>query len=115
MAHFAEIQKNIVVRVLVTDNDAPNEGLDWLIENFGGTWVQTSYNANFRKNFAGVGFTYDVERDAFIAPQPFSSWILNEKTCCCEDPMTYPQDGLMYEWDEVQGDWSPIVFEGSES
>lgn len=114
MAHFAEIQNNIVVQVLVTDNDAPNEGLDWLVENFGGTWVQTSYNANFRKNFAGIGFTYDEQRDAFIPPQPFNSWILNEDTCRWEPPVAYPQDGLMYEWNEAELDWSPIVFEGSE-
>jgi hypothetical protein len=78
MAHFAEIdQNNIVIRVLVTDNNAPNEGYDFLVENLGGTWIQTSYNANIRKNFAGIGFTYDETLDAFIPPKPEGNWTLN--------------------------------------
>jgi hypothetical protein len=106
MAHFAEIDNNnLVIRVLVTDNQALNEGYDWLIETLGGTWVQTSYNRNIRKNFAGIGFTYDVERDAFIAPKPFQSWILDEETCCWESPKAYPDDGLIYLWNESIVDW----------
>jgi hypothetical protein len=82
MAHFAEINdNNIVIRVLVTDNNAPNEGYDWLVENLGGTWIQTSYNARIRKNFAGIGFTYDETLDAFIAPKPQGNWILNTELC----------------------------------
>lgn len=109
MAHFAEIdENNIVLRVLVTDNDFPNEGYDWLVENLGGTWVQTSYNANFRKNFAGIGFTYDSERDAFIAPQPFPSWELNEQTCQWEPPVAYPTDGKIYKWDEESLSWIEV-------
>ncbi len=82
MAHFAELdENNIVLRVVVTDNSFPNEGYDWLMETFGGTWVQTSYNATIRKNFAGIGFTYDEERDAFIPPQPGELWTFNEETC----------------------------------
>jgi hypothetical protein len=112
MAHFAELDsKNIVIQVLVTDNSMPNEGHDWLIENLGGRWVQTSYNSNFRKNFAGIGFTYDGERDAFIPPQPFQSWLLNEETCAWEPPVAHPEDGLLYSWDEAAQDWAPIVFE----
>lgn len=106
MAHFAELDgNNIVLRVLVTDNNAVNEGYDWLIQNLGGTWVQTSYNANFRKNFAGIGYTYDAERDAFIPPKPFESWSLNEETCQWDAPKPYPADGKFYVWDEASLDW----------
>ena len=114
MAHFAEIDaENIVIRVLVTDNNDPNgdEGYKWLLENFDGRWVKTSYNAKIRKNFAGIGYTYDEARDAFIAPKPFPSWVLNEDTCRWEAPTPYPDDGVMYEWDEEAGDWVAIVFE----
>lgn len=106
MAHWAEIDdKNIVLRVVVTDNQAPNEGLDWLLENLGGTWVQTSYNSTIRKNFAGIGYTYDSERDAFIPPKPFASWELNETTCLWEAPIAYPNDGEIYHWNEDLLEW----------
>ena len=106
MAHFAELDKNnVVTRVLVTSNSMPNEGYDWLVENLGGTWVQTSYNANIRKNFAGIGFTYDKELDAFIAPKPFDSWVLDQETCKWEAPILYPEDGKAYSWDESQLNW----------
>lgn len=106
MSHFAKINDdNIVEQVIVADNDFPNEGYDWVVETFGGTWVQTSYNANFRKNFAGIGFTYDSERDAFIAPQPFASWTLNEETCQWEAPVAYPTDEALYLWDEDTTTW----------
>lgn len=106
MAHFAQIdENNIVTQVIVTDNDYPNEGYDWLVETFGGTWVQTSYNARIRKNFAGVGFTYDAERDAFIAPQPFPSWVLNDD-CVWEAPVGFPADrDNYYSWDEETLTW----------
>lgn len=82
MAHWAELDKNNnVIRVIVGDNTMPNEGYDWIIDNLGGRWIQTSYNNNFRKNFAGIGFTYDEQKDAFIPPQPDPSWVLNEETC----------------------------------
>ncbi len=81
MAHFARINDaNIVTEVLVTNNNFPNEGYDWLVETFGGRWVQTSYNARIRKNFAGIGYYYDEARDAFIPPKPYESWKLNEET-----------------------------------
>lgn len=109
MAHFAELdENNVVLRVLVTDNNYPNEGHDWLVESFGGTWVQTSYNSTIRKNYAGVGFTYDSERDAFIAPQPFASWTLNEETCQWEAPITYPTDDKIYTWDEDTTTWKEV-------
>lgn len=106
MSHFAEIdQNNIVLRVLVGDNSLPDEGKSWFEDNLGGTWVQTSYNGNFRKHFAGIGFTYDAERDAFIPPKPFESWILNEETCIWEAPIPYPAEGSWY-WDEEQQSWA---------
>lgn len=118
MAHFAEIdENNIVLRVLVTDNEDPNgdEGHQWLVDNLGGTWVKTSYNTRngvhllggtpFRKNYAGLGFTYDSVRDAFIPPSPFESWVLNEETCQWESPIPYPEDGKVYIWDELTTNW----------
>lgn len=84
MSHWAEIDKdNKVIRVLVGDNNDPagDEGYQWLIDNLGGTWVKTSYNGNIRKNFAGIGFTYDESRDAFIPPKPDNSIGFDENTC----------------------------------
>lgn len=83
MAHWAEInKKNEVLRVVVGDNDLPDEGYQWLIDNLGGTWLKTSYNATIRKNFAGIGFKYDEALDAFIPPMPdIGSWVLDETTC----------------------------------
>lgn len=98
MAHFAEIDENkIVLRVLVTDNNDTNgdEGYQWLIDNLGGVWIKTSYNTvggthllggtPLRKNYAGIGFTYDETRDAFIPPKPDGDWVLNEETCFWEE------------------------------
>ena len=113
MAHFAEIdENNIVLRVLVTDNNDPNgdEGYQWLLNNLGGTWVKTSYNGNIRKNYAGIGWTYDSERDAFIAPKPFDSWILNEETCRWEAPSPYPTNGFTYYWNESNVAWELADF-----
>jgi len=82
MSHFAEIDAdNKVIRVLVADNSMPNEGHDWILDNFGGTWVKTSYNNNIRFNYAGVGYTYDLVRDAFIAPKCHNEAVLDEATC----------------------------------
>ena len=111
MSHFAEIdENNVVTRVLVGNNDFPNEGYDWFVENLGGRWVQTSYNGSIRKNFAGIGSTYDEERDAFIAPKPFDSWVLEEETCEWKAPAPYPEDGLSYEWNEETLTWELIDF-----
>lgn len=95
MAHWAEIdENNIVLRVTVGDNNDPagDEGYQWLIDNLGGTWVKTSYNGNIRKNFAGIGFTYDETRDAFIPPKPEAegSWVLDETTCLWVDLTALP-------------------------
>ena len=106
MSHWAEIDKNnIVIRVTVGSNDEPDEGYQWLSENIGGTWVKTSYNGTIRKNYAGIGFTYDSTRDAFIPPKPFDSWILNEETCIWEAPTPRPTDGKIYVWDEPTKTW----------
>jgi hypothetical protein len=83
MSYWAEIDKNnIVLRVTVGDNNDSDEGYQWLIDNLGGTWIKTSYNATIRKNFAGIGYTYDATRDAFIPPKPTKgNWQLDETTC----------------------------------
>jgi hypothetical protein len=81
MSHFAELdESNVVLRVLVGDNNLPDEGHSWFVNTFGGRWVQTSYNGNFRKRFAGVGYTYNEELDAFITPKPEGDWVLDPET-----------------------------------
>ena len=112
MAHFAEIdESSIVTRILVVPDAQEHRGQDFLANELGlgGTWIQTSYNATIRKNYAGIGYTFDETRDAFIAPKPFASWILDEETCRWEAPVPYPTDDLMYEWDETITDWKAIV------
>ena len=122
MSYWAEIdENNIVTRVLVVDNNDPDEGYQWLIDNLGGTWIQTSVDTYagvhqlggtpLRKNFAGIGMTYDEERDAFIRPKPFESWSLNEETCLWNAPVAYPTDGKTYEWDEATISWVEIPTE----
>jgi hypothetical protein len=107
MSHFAELdENNIVVRVLVGDNEAPNEGYDWFVKTFGGTWVKTSYNGTIRKNFAGIGFSYDADRDAFIPPKPFDGWVLDEDTCQWSPPTPKPEG--LYFWDESITNWKLI-------
>lgn len=112
MAHFAEIDSNnIVTRVLVVPDEQEHRGQDFLANELGlgGTWVQTSYNNRIRKNYAGIGYTYDAVRDAFIPLKPYASWLLNEDTCQWEAPIPYPTDDIMYEWDEETTDWKAIV------
>ena len=102
MSHFAEINSdNIVQRVIVAEQDFINSGA--VGDSF--NWVQTSYNGNFRKNYAGSGYTYDKVKDAFIAPQPYPSWTLVEATCQWEAPTAYPTDGKLYQWDEDTTAW----------
>jgi hypothetical protein len=112
MAHYAFLdQNNIVTQVIVgRDEWEVVEGIsDWEAyygNLHGQRCVRTSYNGNIRKNYAGIGFTYDEERDAFIAPKPFQSWILNETTCQWEAPIPYPGDSTnWYRWDEEVGKW----------
>jgi len=118
MAHFAELDSNSqVLRVIVVDNrdtaDANGQedesiGIAFCRKLFGGTWRQTSYNGNFRKNYAGIGYTFDAGRDAFIPPKPFNSWVLNESTCQWAAPTPMPTDGQMYRWDEDTTSWVVI-------
>ena len=120
MAHWAELdENNIVTRVLVGSNEDPDEGYQWLIDNLGGTWIKTSYNTQggvhslggtpLRKNYAGIGYSYDATRDAFIPPKPFNSWLLNEDTCLWDAPTPYPTDGKFYRWVEEDLNWQEIV------
>jgi hypothetical protein len=106
MSHWAEVDNdNIVLRVLVGDNNAPDEGQSFM-ESLGGTWIKTSYNGNIRKNFAGIDYTYDAERDAFIAPKPFNSWTLDEDTCLWQAPTPMPTtEGKRYYWSEDDLSW----------
>jgi hypothetical protein len=121
MSHFAQIdENNIVVQVLVIEQDVVDTGI------FGdpARWVQTSYNTKggvhygpdgqpdggkaLRKNYAGIGYTYDPVLDAFIVPKPFSSWLLNTDTCDWEPPTPYPSDGNLYTWDEATQSWVQV-------
>ena len=111
MAHFAKVENGIVTQVIVAEQDVIDSGL------FGepSLWVQTSYNTfggqhklggtPLRKNYAGIGYTYDKNRDAFISPKPYNSWTLNEETCLWESPTPYPQDGQKYGWNEETLNW----------
>lgn len=105
MAHFAEIDaNNIVQRVIVVPDAEEANGAAWCASLLGGTWLQTSYNGRIRKNFAGVGYSYDSVRDAFVPPQPYPSWVLNDSTCRWEAPVPMPTNGI-WVWDEEEGDW----------
>ena len=111
MAHFAKLGVgNIIERVEVVSNDiatTEQAGVEFLQNLYKdrAVWKQTSYNNNIRKNFAGIGYTYDQTRDAFIPPKPYLSWVLNEITCLWEAPVTYPTDGQRYTWDETNQSW----------
>ncbi len=123
MAHFAKLdENNIVLAVHVVNNDviavdgveSEQAGIDFLTDLHGHTkWKQTSYNGNIRKNYAGVGYTYDAGRDAFYAPQPYSSWTLNETTCQWESPVLYPafdpENPKRYAWFEPNQQWIEIT------
>ena len=121
MAHFAQLdENNIVTQVIVVSNEDIKDSIGNENEEVGiafcrnllgrdTIWKQTSYNNSIRKNYAGIGFTYDAIRDAFIAPKPFNSWILNESTCIWESPVLYPNDGNMYAWDEETTSWLLIT------
>jgi len=121
MAHFAEIDAgNLVVRVLVVPDAQENRGQEFLADDLGlgGTWKKTSYNTRagvhanggtpYRKNYAGVGYTFDAARDAFIPPKPFASWVLNEDTCNWDAPVAMPTDDKMYRWDEATTNWVEV-------
>lgn len=104
MASWAQIDdNNIVTQVLVCDDG--EDGYKWLTETLGGKWIQTSYSGAIRKNFAGIGYTYDETLDAFIPIKPFDSWVLDESTCQWVAPSPYPEDGSEYFWNETTTQW----------
>lgn len=124
MAHYAKIEQGIVTKVIVAEADF----FDTFIDDSAGSWIQTSYNTRggvhyqpnsntpsenqslaLRKNFAGIGYSYDQTKDAFIPPKPFDSWILNEDTCLWEAPVAYPDDGQNYEWNESTKQWDLVT------
>ena len=119
MAHFAKLdENNVVTQVIVVANKdtADAEGVEkehigaaFCERLLGGVWKQTSYNGNIRKNYAGIGYTYDASRDAFIPPKPFNSWTLNEDTCQWQAPVAMPDDGKMYRWDEDTTSWVEVA------
>lgn len=119
MAHFAEIDpNNVVLRVVVVGNKDTSDangvekehiGAAFLEKLLGGTWVQTSYNGNKRKNYAGAGYTYDAAIDAFVPPKPYPSWVLNNETAQWLAPVPMPTDGKKYTWDEATQSWVESV------
>ena len=121
MGHFAKIDdQNVVIDVIVVNNETldnlpfPNSeavGIAFLTDWSGGytNWKQTSYNANFRKNYAGIGYTYDPILDAFIVPKPYPSWLLDANTCQWNPPIPYPTDGKKYSWNEEAQLWVEVA------
>jgi hypothetical protein len=126
MGHFAKVSNGIVTRVIVAEADFFNN----FVDDSPGQWIQTSYNTRggvhyqpstnepseeqskaLRKNYAGIGYTYDSTRDAFIPPQPFNSWTLNEDTCLWDSPVFYPEDGKFYKWNEEILNWEEAIIE----
>lgn len=115
MAHYAKVVSNIVTKVIVAEASF----FDTFVDSSPGEWIQTSYNTlggvhltggtPLRKNYAGIGYTYDKTRDAFIPPKPYASWTLVEDTCQWIAPSTYPDDGKRYEWDEDTTSWREIT------
>jgi hypothetical protein len=105
MTHFAKVLDKKVIQVIV----AEPEFFQTFVDSSPGQWIQTSYNGNIRKNFAGIGYTYDSQRDAFIPPQPYPSWTLVEETCQWTTPVLYPADGKMYQWDEATTNWIEVT------
>ena len=120
MGHYAKVNNGIVSKVIVAEQDF----IDTYVDNVPGEWVKTSYNTRggvyyipdtntpdpdqskaLRKNFAGIGYTYDIQRDAFIAPKPFPSWTLDEFSCMWQSPVPHPEDGQLYDWDEANQQW----------
>jgi hypothetical protein len=118
MAHFAQLdENNVVTQVIVVGNkdcsdangvEKESIGIAFCERLLGGTWKQTSYNGNIRKNYAGIGYTYNADIDAFVPPQPFASWTLNNDTAQWEAPTPMPDDGKMYNWDEATTSWVEI-------
>jgi hypothetical protein len=118
MAHFAKLENNVVTQVIVVSNqDILNEqgqeseelGIKFCSNLLGGAWKQTSYSGNIRKNYASVGYTYDEGRDAFIAPKPYASWVLDEAKAQWKAPVDYPTDEGRYAWNETTTSWDAVT------
>ena len=117
MAHFAQLnEESVVVQIIVVNNndcldesgkESENIGVSFCERLFGGTWKQTSYNGNIRKNYAGIGYTYNADIDAFVAPKPYASWTL-DANAQWQPPVAMPTDGKMYSWDEVAQTWVEV-------
>ena len=107
MSQFAKLDENNLVTEVIVGNPSmtPEQALQFITDTFGGTWVQTSYTGAIRYNFAGIGYSYDSVADAFIAPQPYASWLLNTDTYTWQAPVPYPTDGEAYYWDESVINW----------
>jgi hypothetical protein len=115
MAHYAFLDNNNIVTDVITgiDENELIEGLDpetWYGNFRGQVCKRTSYTGKIRKNYAGIGFTYDSKLDAFIPPKPFASWVLNDETCVWESPVPYPSDGFTHFWNETRGEWELVNF-----
>jgi hypothetical protein len=118
MAHFAELDNdnNVIQVIVVNNNDILDEngneseevGINFCTQLLGGIWKQTSFNGAFRKNYAGIGYKYDQDRDAFIAPKPFNKWVLDEDTCKWESPVPRPSDEQKYTWNDESGEWEIV-------
>jgi hypothetical protein len=119
MAHFAKLDENNIVVFVTVGRDEDNGKEDELTARTGDVYKQTSYNTHggvhsnggtpFRKNYAGIGYTYDSSRDAFIPPKPFNSWVLNESTCLWDAPVAMPTDNKIYRWDEETTNWIEVT------
>ena len=122
MGYFAKIKDGIVESVVSINNSVLGEpslsfpeteknGIDFILNNLflHGEWKQTSFNGNFRKNYAGIGYSYDPQRDAFIPAKPYPSWIFNEQLCIWDAPVPYPDDGKKYDWDDETISWKEII------
>lgn len=105
MSNYAKVEDGIVTRVIV----AEAEFFDTYVDDTPGKWIQTYKDRSQRKNYAGIGYTYDATRDAFIPPQPFPSWVLNEDTCLWDAPVARPDDGNIYQWNEETQSWDEIT------
>lgn len=119
MAHFAQLDaNNVVLQVIVVANkdtadangvEKEHIGAAFCERLLGGTWKQTSYNGTIRKNYAGIGYTYDADRDAFIPPKPYASWVIDNETCRWKAPVDMPTDGKMYTWNESTLSWDEVA------
>lgn len=99
--YWAKVNNGLVEKVIIANEDF----FDTFVDDSAGTWTETKIDGSIRKNYAGIGFSYDATRDAFIPPQPYLSWVLNETTCIFEAPITHPNDGKIYDWNETTTEW----------